>query len=67
MTASFHTARVRQVGRSVMFAIPPGILKQLNLKACDPVTLVVSGDKLIVTRAKSAKYATAKPHTRLLN
>jgi antitoxin ChpS len=47
-----HIARLRQVGGSLMVAIPPGFLDQLELKARSEVALSIEGDRLIITRGK---------------
>lgn len=43
-----HTARLRKVGGSVMVAIPPAILDELDLKPDAAVDLMVKSGKLWV-------------------
>ena len=50
-----HTTNLRKVGGSVMLAVPPAILDQLQLKAGATVGLAVEGDRLILE-------AQPKPH-----
>jgi antitoxin ChpS len=51
-----HTTNLRKVGGSVMLAVPPAILDQLQLKAGATVGLAVEGDKLILKAQKRPKY-----------
>jgi antitoxin ChpS len=43
-----HTTRLRKVGGSVMFALPPVILDLLRLKAGDQVGVAVENGRLII-------------------
>jgi antitoxin ChpS len=43
-----HTTNLRKVGGSVMLAVPPAILDQLQLKAGSSVGLAVDGERLIL-------------------
>jgi antitoxin ChpS len=51
-----HTTNLRKVGGSVMLAVPPAILDQLQLKAGATVGLAVEGDRLILKAQKRPKY-----------
>ncbi len=50
------TANLRKVGGSIMLAVPPAILDQLQLKAGATVGLAVEGDRLILKAQKKPKY-----------
>lgn len=47
-----HTAKLRQVGGSVMLAIPPAFLDQLALTAQASVGLAIEGGRLVVEPIK---------------
>jgi len=51
-----HTAKLRRVGGSVMLAVPPAILDQLQLKAGVTLGLAVEGDRLILKPQTRPKY-----------
>ena len=51
-----HKTNLRKVGGSVMLAVPPAILDQLQLKAGATVGLAVEGDQLILKPQKRPKY-----------
>jgi antitoxin ChpS len=51
-----HTTNLRKVGGSVMLAVPPAMLDQLQLKAGSTVGLAVEGDRLILEAQKKPKY-----------
>jgi antitoxin ChpS len=43
-----HTTNLRKVGGSVMLAVPPAILEQLQLKVGATVGLAVDGERLVM-------------------
>jgi len=51
-----HTTNLRKVGGSVMLAVPPAILDQLNLKAGATVGLAVEGQRLILQPQAKPRY-----------
>ena len=51
-----HTTNLRKVGGSVMLAVPPAILEQLELKAGATVGLAVDGERLILEPQKKPRY-----------
>lgn len=51
-----HTTNLRKVGGSVMLAVPPAILDQLNLKAGATVGLAVEGDRLVLQPRAKPRY-----------
>ena len=51
-----HTTNLRKVGGSVMLAVPPAILDQLQLKAGATVGLAVEGDRLILQPKPTPRY-----------
>jgi antitoxin ChpS len=51
-----HTTNLRKVGGSVMLAVPPAILDQLQLKAGATVGLAVEGDRLILEAQPKPSY-----------
>jgi antitoxin ChpS len=51
-----YTTNLRKVGGSVMLAVPPAILEQLELKAGVTVGLAVDGDRLILQPQKKPRY-----------
>jgi len=51
-----HTAKLRKVGGSIMLAIPPNMLADLNLTADSQVGLEVANGKLMVEPRKRPKY-----------
>jgi antitoxin ChpS len=51
-----HTTNLRKVGGSVMLAVPPAILEQLELKAGSTVGLAVDGERLILQPQKKPRY-----------
>ena len=51
-----HTTNLRKVGGSVMLAVPPAILEQLELKVGSAIGLAVDGDRLILQPQKKPRY-----------
>ena len=51
-----HTTSLRKVGGSVMLAVPPAILDQLQLKAGAIVGLAVDGDRLVMQTRPKRRY-----------
>jgi len=51
-----HTTNLRKVGGSVMLAIPPAILDQLQLKAGATVGLAVDGNRLVMQPRPRRRY-----------
>jgi antitoxin ChpS len=51
-----HTTNLRKVGGSIMLAVPPAILDQLNLKAGAAVGLAVEGERLILQPQVKPRY-----------
>jgi antitoxin ChpS len=51
-----HTTNLRKVGGSVMLAVPPAILDQLQLKAGATIGLAVEGDRLILQPQSKPRY-----------
>ena len=51
-----YTTNLRKVGGSVMLAVPPAILDQLQLKAGATVGLAVEGDQIILKPQNRPKY-----------
>jgi antitoxin ChpS len=51
-----HTTNLRKVGGSVMLAVPPAILDQLQLKAGTTMGLAVDGERLILKPQKKPRY-----------
>jgi antitoxin ChpS len=55
-----HTAKLRQVGGSVMVAIPPALLDQLGLAASVSVGVAIENGRLIIEKhANRPKYRLA--------
>lgn len=54
-----HTAKLRQVGGSVMLAIPPAFLEQLHLSARADVGVAVENGRLIVEPKTRPRYTLA--------
>jgi antitoxin ChpS len=52
-----HTAKLRAVGGSVMFAIPKSILDALGLQANQQVAVSISGGRIIVEPKVRPRYA----------
>lgn len=50
------TVNLRKVGGSVVFAVPPSVLKALSLKAGESVGIVVDNGKLIVEPKVAPRY-----------
>ena len=50
-------AKLRRVGGSILVAIPPALLEQLDLASDAPVALSVEGRKLIVEPAERPRYS----------
>ncbi len=51
-----HTTNLRKVGGSVMLAVPPAMLEQLNLKVGATVGLAVDGEQLILKPHPKPRY-----------
>ncbi len=51
-----HTTSLRKVGGSVMLAVPPVLLDQLQLKVGATVALAVDGERLIVQTRSKPRY-----------
>ena len=51
-----HTTNLRKVGGSVMLAVPPAILDQLQLQVGATVGLAVEGGRLIVQPNPRPRY-----------
>jgi antitoxin ChpS len=54
-----HTTHLRKVGGSVMLAVPPALLKLLNLQAGAKVDIDVEGERLVV-EMKKPRYSLAE-------
>lgn len=52
-----HIARLRKVGGSVMVAIPPAALAELNLKPEADVQLSVKGGRLVIDPKPRRRYS----------
>lgn len=50
------TTNLRRVGGSTMFAVPPEILKMLDLQAGDTVSLTVEDGRLVVESRQRPRY-----------
>ncbi len=55
-----YTTSLRKVGGSVMLAVPPAILDQLQLKAGGTVGLAVDGKRLILEPQAKPRYTMAE-------
>ena len=55
-----HTTNLRRVGGSVMLAVPPAFLEQLNLQAGATVGLVVADGHLVVDPKTRPHYTLAQ-------
>jgi antitoxin ChpS len=53
-----HKANLRQVGGSVILALPPAFLKQLGVGAGSEVGLILENDRLIVQPQRSSRRYT---------
>jgi antitoxin ChpS len=51
-----HKVKLEEIGGSVMLAVPPAILDQLQLKAGATVGLAVEGDRLVLQAQNRPKY-----------
>jgi antitoxin ChpS len=51
-----HTTNLRKVGGSVMLAVPPAILEQLQLKVGATVGLAVDGERLVMQPRPKPHY-----------
>jgi antitoxin ChpS len=51
-----HTTNLRKVGGSVMLAVPPTILEQLQLKVGATVGLAVDGERLVMQPRPKPRY-----------
>jgi antitoxin ChpS len=50
------TANLKKVGGSVMLAVPPAVLEQLDLKVGSAVALSVDGNRLVIESQARPKY-----------
>ena len=55
-----HTTNLRKVGGSIMLAVPPAFLDQLNLQAGAIVGVTVSGGHLIINPKPRPRYTLAE-------
>jgi len=55
-----HTTNLRKVGGSVMVAVPPAFLDQLQLQAGATVGLVVEAGRLVVNPRPRPRYTLAE-------
>ena len=55
-----HTTNLRKVGGSVMLAVPPAFLDQLNLQAGATVGLAVADGRLLVDPKPKPHYTLAE-------
>jgi len=55
-----HTTNLRQVGGSVMLAVPPALLDVLQLTAGAKVGLTVDNNRLIIEPAARPRYTMAE-------
>ena len=55
-----HTTNLRKVGGSVMLAVPPAFLDQLQLQAGATVGLVVDHGRLVMEPKPRARYTLAE-------
>lgn len=55
-----HTTNLRKVGGSVMLAVPPTFLDQLNLQAGATVGLTISDGHLLVDPKPKSRYTLAE-------
>lgn len=51
-----YTTNLRKVGGSVMLAVPPAILEQLQLKVGATVGLAVDGERLVMQPRPKPRY-----------
>lgn len=51
-----HLTNLRKVGGSIMLAVPPAILDQLDLKAGATVGLAVDGERVILQPQSRPRY-----------
>lgn len=51
-----HTAKLRQVGGSIMLAVPPNILDLLRLRAGTTVGLSVNNGRLVIEPTPRPRY-----------
>lgn len=54
-----HVAKLRQVGGSVMVAIPPALLEQLHLSANTKVSVTVEEGRLVVEPKTRPRHSLA--------
>lgn len=52
-----HTAKLRKVGGSVMVAVPPALLDELDLAAGSTVGVSLEGGRLIVEPKPQRRYS----------
>jgi antitoxin ChpS len=55
-----HTTTLRKVGGSIMLAIPPALLDQLQLRAGATVGVTLSDGKLVIDTAPRPRYTLAE-------
>ena len=54
-----YTTNLRKVGGSIMLAVPPAFLNQLNLEVGATVSLTVSGGNLVIDPKPRPRYTLA--------
>ena len=54
-----HMTKLRKVGGSVMLAVPPAILEQLDLREGATVGVVVEGGRLVIEAGRRKRYRLA--------
>ena len=60
MDHSVHTTKLRRVGGSVMLAVPPALLEQLQIKAGATVGLGLDQGRLVVESLPKPRYTLAE-------
>jgi antitoxin ChpS len=55
-----HTTSLRKVGGSIMLAVPPAFLEQLNLQAGSSVGVSVAGGHLVIDPNPRPRYTLAE-------
>ena len=55
-----HTTNLRKVGGSVMLAVPPAFLEQLQMKPGTTVGLAIDQGRLVVDPAPRRRYSLAE-------
>ena len=54
-----HVAKLRQVGGSIMVAIPPALLEQLRMSANTSVSITIEEGRLVVEAKTRPRYTVA--------